>query len=93
MEKIITILYGACGLIALLAYLPQIKTLMESEEHRKSLVLSTWAMWTITSGVTFLYAYFVVSDIFFSLVSLVGCICCLIIFLYGIQSRYFNKNI
>lgn len=93
MEKIITILYGACGLVALLAYLPQIKILMNSEDHRKSVVLSTWLMWTITTGTSFLYAYFVINDFLFSLISIGSCFCCLIIFYYGVQSKYFNKNI
>ena len=64
--EILTILYGGVGLVSVIAYWPTIKDLW----HKKPSANSTsFEIWTLTSGITFLYSHYIVNNLLFSIVS------------------------
>ena len=74
---ILSVLYAGVGVASLIGYLPTIKDLWH---HKKaSANTSSYAIWTVTSLVAFLYSIFVVPDFLFQFVSLVSLVCCSLI--------------
>jgi hypothetical protein len=72
--KIITIAYGGVGIVSSIAYWPTIKDLYF---HKKpSANVSSYIIWTATSGVTFLYSLFVLPDLLFRIVSGLNFLAC-----------------
>jgi hypothetical protein len=53
---LITILYSFSGLVFGFAFFPQIATLVKDKSGAASMSLSTWAIFTACSIITFLYA-------------------------------------
>jgi hypothetical protein len=75
---ILSILYAGVGIASLIAYIPTIKDLWHHE--KPSANTSSYAIWTATSLVAFLYSIFVVPDFLFQAVSTVNLVCCGLIF-------------
>ena len=75
---ILSILYACMGIASLIGYLPTIKDLLHHE--KPSANTSSYAIWTVTSLIAFLYSIFVVPDFLFQAVSIVNLVCCTIIF-------------
>src|SRR5680860_1610065 len=72
--------YATSGIFGALAYWPTIKDLYC---HQKpSANINSYKLWTITSGIAFLYSLFVLPDLFFRIVSGMNfSACALVLFL------------
>ena len=75
--QIIIIAYGGVGIVGLIAYWPTIKDLYYHKKVSANAV--TFAMWTATTSVTFLYSLFILPDLLFRVVSGLNLIACLIV--------------
>lgn len=65
--KILIVAYGATAIIDIIAYWPTIKDLWI---HKKpSANIQSFALWTLATGVSFLYGIFVIQDLLFIIVS------------------------
>jgi hypothetical protein len=63
----LTISYAFAGIICCLAYFPTIRDLYL---HKKaSANTTTYILWTITSLITLLYSFFILSDTLFRIIS------------------------
>jgi len=83
--KIITIAYGGVGVLGLMAYWPTIKDLYR---HKKpSANIASYALWTTTSSITFLYSLFVLPDFLFRLVSGMNLGACSIVLFLSVGLR------
>ena len=69
--------YLGVGIIATIGYIPTIKDLWIKK--KKSANVTSYAVWTLTSCITFLYSLFVLSDLLFRVVSGLNFICCFIV--------------
>ena len=67
LTKILKIAYACVGVVGLIAYLPTIKDLYWHE--KPSANTTSYIIWTVTSGITFLYSLFVLPDLLFRVVS------------------------
>jgi hypothetical protein len=75
--NILTLSYLSVGIVGALAYWPTIKDLYKYK--KPSANLTSYVIWTFTTGITFLYSIFVLPDIFFRIVSLANFISCAIV--------------
>lgn len=69
-------LYSAMGLIMILAYIPQIRTLIKGQGDCHDLSLTTWWIWTVGYSVNSAYGWLILADwryTFFCVVTLVLC--------------------
>ncbi len=65
--SILTLLYGGVALITLIAYYPTVHDLYR---HKKpSANISTYVLWTVASGIGFLYGIFILPDVLFLVVA------------------------
>lgn len=65
--RILIIGYGATAIVDTVAYWPTIKDLWR---HKKaSANIQSFALWTLTTGITLLYSLFVLPDLLFRIVS------------------------
>ncbi|USN92524.1 MAG: hypothetical protein H6782_01775 [Candidatus Nomurabacteria bacterium] len=90
MLELITWLYAGNGVIALLAYLPQIKKLVTENSRAVNFSILSWSMWTYSNLVAVLYAIFVVHDHLLTTVvsiNLAGCTLVLSLVLFK-NSKY-----
>jgi hypothetical protein len=71
---ILTSMYAAMGVIGILGYLPTIKDLWH--DKKPSANLTSYGLWTMTSGITFMYSLFVLQDKWFRIISGIGFISC-----------------
>ena len=79
----IQVLYAINGVVAVLLYLPQIRTILNSKNSGNSFSLVTFGGWCIGAMITALYAWTFVKDPMFTAVSLAhmtgsGTVFCLI---------------
>lgn len=84
--EILTAAYPLMGLVAMLAYGPQLKRFLTSTEACRHAPLSTWVLWTAQCFVFFLYALVVNGDRLFVFTQtgfFVVCGACLVALLYG----------
>jgi len=78
---IISFLYGITGIISILGYIPTIKDLL----HKKaSANINSYIIWTLTSGVTFLYALFVISDLLLEIMTGLNFVSCAVIWVLAL---------
>lgn len=66
----IRILYAINGIVAVLLYLPQIRTILNSKNSAHSFSLLTFGGWCVGALITALYAWTFVHDPMFTAVSL-----------------------
>jgi len=78
--QVLTTAYAGAGIIGAAAYWPTIKDLYY---HKKSSAnISTYKIWTVTSGIAFSYSLLILPDLFFRIASGIGfALCALILFL------------
>jgi len=68
--QLLSIAYGLVGIVTLIAYVPTIKDLCI---HKKpSANITSYAIWTVTSGISFMYGLFILQDFLFKMVSGIG---------------------
>ncbi|ACM20048.1 hypothetical protein Geob_1690 [Geotalea daltonii FRC-32] len=63
-------LYALNGIVAVLLYLPQIRTILRNKEEVGSFSLITFGGWSVGSIITALYAWTLIGDPMFAAVSL-----------------------
>jgi hypothetical protein len=84
--------YGAVGVVSVLAYWPTIKDLYH---HQKpSANITSYVLWSITTGISFLYSIFIVPDTLFIIVSgcyFVGCFAILLLILHLKYKKNLHK--
>ena len=79
------IAYACVGVVAIIAYWPTIKDLYH---HKKQSANTTsFLLWTITSGVAFLYSIFILEDILVRIVSGLSFASCSIILFLSIKLK------
>lgn len=90
--QILMISYGAVGIVSVLAYWPTIKDLYH---HQKpSANVTSYVLWSITTGISFLYSIFIVPDTLFIVVSgcyFVGCFAILLLILHLKYKKHLHK--
>lgn len=87
MDMLLTLLYGASGMAAALLYLPQIRTYHRDRAARSSISLLTWGGWIGVTGVTVLYACYVIHNPLIALVAALNILAQVTVFWYGIGAR------
>ena len=78
MSAILTVLYGLTSTILLVGYLPQALSVWKSRNGARDVSLSTWFLWALSSAIAALYAFFVIQDVPYLVLSLgnvTGCTC------------------
>ena len=84
--QILTIAYASDGVIANVAYWPTIKDLYF---HKKpSANITSYLLWTATSGIAFLYSLFVLKDSLFRIVSGLSFVANALILILSINLKY-----
>ncbi|MDP1760440.1 MAG: hypothetical protein Q8L01_03295 [Candidatus Woesebacteria bacterium] len=79
------IAYGGVGIVGFIAYWPTIKDLYF---HKKpSANISSYVLWTATSGIAFLYSLFILPDLLFRAVSGMNFIACTIVLFLSIRLK------
>ncbi|MFH1228130.1 MAG: hypothetical protein V1701_09545 [Planctomycetota bacterium] len=83
--NLLVMAYGATGIVGFIAYWPTIKDLYY---HKKpSANISSYVLWTATSGIAFLYAMFVLPDLLFIIVSGMNFAACALVLLLSIRLK------
>ncbi|MEK6809301.1 MAG: hypothetical protein AABY40_01375 [Nanoarchaeota archaeon] len=84
--QIIILAYASAGVVSTIGYIPTIKDLWH---HKKmSANISSYVIWTVSSGVTVLYSWFILPDLLFQIVSGLSFVSCALILLLGIILKY-----
>lgn len=74
MESILVPLYGACGVLSAILYLPLLHRLVTQEEAWRGHSLASWSGWFAISLVNLAYATMVNGDAKFILAASAGCL-------------------
>ena len=81
----LVVAYASVSVIAFLAYLPTVRDLLN---QKLSANVTSYSMWTATSGITFLYSLFILPDFLFQMVSGVNFGSCAVILLLCANLKY-----
>ena len=73
----LAIMYGCSGIIGFVAYWPTIRDL--SHYKKQSVNSTSYIIWGITTGITFSYSLFMVTDVLFKVISGLNFGACLIV--------------
>ncbi len=84
--KIIIFAYASTAVIATIGYIPTITDLWLHK--KKSANISSYVIWTVSSGISFLYALFILPDVLFQIVSGLGFLSCLFILVLSVILKY-----
>lgn len=76
--------YLIVGIVSIVAYWPIIRDLYSKK--RQANILS-YALWTVSTGITFLYSYFVLTDLIVKLIVGLHFLACSTIMLLSINAR------
>ena len=88
--KILIVAYACDGIITVIGYIPTIKDLLH---HKKmSVNIKSYVIWTLGSGIAFLYSLFILKDLLFRIVSGLSFVCCAIILLLSLALSRANKK-
>ena len=82
---IITILYAGTGVIAAIGYIPTINDLYKKINSAN---IQSYAIWTFSSMIAFLYAWLIISDLLLEIVTGVNLLFCSIIFILAVKLKY-----
>lgn len=84
--RLLIIAYASAGVIETIAYWPTIKDLYH---HKKpSANITSYVLWTVTTGIAFLYSIFILPDLLFRIVSGLNFGACALIILLSINLKY-----
>lgn len=72
--------YASTGVIGIIAYIPTVKDLKNKIASANS---SSYGLWSLTYGISFLYAIFVVSDLLLSIITGIHFVACGLIALFA----------
>ena len=84
---IIAFLYASTGIVATIGYIPTIRDLIKKVASAN---IHSYIIWTFCSGVTFLYALLVISDLLLEIVTGLNFAFCAIILSLALKLR--RKN-
>ncbi len=87
--KILAIAYAGVGIVSTIAYWPTIKDLLK---HTRSANTSSYVLWTITGGITFLYSIFILPDTLFRFVSGMAFLACAVILVLCLRPNARHKK-
>ena len=83
--QVLTIAYASVGVIGFIAYWPTIKDLYY---HKKaSANVTSYLLWTATTGIAFLYSLFILPDFLFRIVSGINFGACALVLLLSIKLK------
>ncbi|MCX6758321.1 MAG: hypothetical protein NTX14_01275 [Candidatus Nealsonbacteria bacterium] len=83
--QLLLIAYGVTGFVALLAYFP---TMVDLYVHKKpSANIVSYVIWTVVSGIAFLYGLFILNDFLFRMVSGIEFGACAIVLFLSLRLR------
>jgi H+/Cl- antiporter ClcA len=81
---ILSILYGATGVVVTIGYFPTIRDLLKK---RKSANILSYVIWVICGFIVLLYSLFVLPDTLFIGVSALNFLCCALILILALGLR------
>jgi hypothetical protein len=67
---LVSALYALFGVVFVVAYVPQLRSVWRSRNGAADVSLGTWGLWSASATVSLLYAHMVSRDLNFALVSL-----------------------
>lgn len=70
MLAVVSALYALFGVVFVAAYVPQVRAVWRSRNRAADVSLPTWCLWSASSTVSLLCAWFVTHDLRFALVCL-----------------------
>jgi len=95
-ETLIIVAFSVTNIFRLFAYLPQI-TLLLGEKDTSAVSSATWSLFSVSNGVTAIYAACVAADMTMSLVFFANTVCCATIVVLvhrkRRKSRGFGKDV
>ncbi len=83
---IIIFAYACTAVIATVGYIPTIKDLWLHK--KKSANITSYVIWTVSSAISFLYAFFILPDLLFQIVSGLGFFSCAVILVLSLVLKY-----
>ncbi|MFA6089167.1 MAG: hypothetical protein WC755_04850 [Candidatus Woesearchaeota archaeon] len=78
--EILIFAYACVGIVTSIGYIPTIKDLWVNK--KKSANISSYIIWIITTGITFLYSLFVLPDMLFRIASGLNFISCIVVLFF-----------
>jgi len=87
MEKLLSVLYGASGIVSALLYLPQVFRYHRDRHACLSISLFSWSGWIVIGTITFLYAAFGARNPLFASVAGLNVMAQSTVLAYGIRAR------
>lgn len=88
MEHLFSGLYSLVALFTVIAYLPQIVSLLRADTPVAGMSVSTWILWTLSGAVSFGYGVFCLDDMRFCVVTGSGLALMLVVTALLIHNRY-----
>jgi hypothetical protein len=85
---IISFLYAGTGIVAAFGYVP---TIIDLIKNKKGANRESYIIWTIASGVTFLYSLLVIKDLLLEIITGLNFVSCAIILLLTLRIKYMKK--
>lgn len=83
--QILIFAYASVGIIATIGYFPTIKDLYHHK--RKSANINSYIIWILASGITFLYAMFILSDLLLRIITGLNFACCALILILSLRLK------
>jgi hypothetical protein len=85
---IITFLYASTGIIGAIGYIPTIRDLINGIASAN---INSYIIWTLSTGIGFLYAFFVISDLLLEIVMGLNFAFCTTILILDYRLKYKKK--
>jgi hypothetical protein len=93
MEQLLSVLYGASGILASALYIPQILKYHRDHQARRSISLLSWSGWIAIAMVTILYALLVVKNTLFAGVVALNVVAQVTVLSYGLRARFTRRQL
>ncbi len=87
MEQVLSLLYGASGVLASALYVPQIVKYHRDHAARHSISLFSWGGWIAIAIVSILYAIYVVKNYLIATVAGLNVAAQTVVLFYGLSAR------
>jgi len=91
LRQILIFAYASVGIATIIGYIPTIKDLWFNK--KMSANINSYVIWTACSGISFLYALFILPDLLFQIVSGLNFASCALILLLCAALKYRNNHI
>ncbi len=86
---VISFLYAATGIVAILGYIPTIRDLIKNNRGAN---FHSYVVWTLCSVISFLYALIVISDLLLEIVTGLNLAACAIIMILTLRIKPKRKK-